>query len=82
VTQAARPRVEAPAHVVEVEDEGAGHDEAVHAHAGHDGGSRPQAPGEPRHRDEERGEQGGPPPPVVPAIRKGAKASLRRKGAR
>ncbi len=28
------------------------------------------------------GEHGGPPPPVVPAIRKGAKASLRRKGAR
>ena len=26
--------------------------------------------------------QGGPPPPVVPQIRKGAKASLRRKGAR
>jgi hypothetical protein len=25
---------------------------------------------------------GGPPPPVVPALRKGAKASLRRKGAR
>jgi len=25
---------------------------------------------------------GGPPPPVVPAIRKGAKASLRKKGAR
>jgi hypothetical protein len=25
---------------------------------------------------------GGPPPPVVPQIRKGAKASLRRKGAR
>jgi hypothetical protein len=27
-------------------------------------------------------EGGGPPPPVVPAIRKGAKASLRKKGAR
>jgi hypothetical protein len=27
-------------------------------------------------------ELGGPPPPVVPALRKGAKASLRRKGAR
>jgi hypothetical protein len=26
--------------------------------------------------------EGGPPPPVVPALRKGAKASLRRKGAR
>jgi hypothetical protein len=27
-------------------------------------------------------EAGGPPPPVVPTIRKGAKAQLRRKGAR
>jgi cytoskeletal protein CcmA (bactofilin family) len=32
--------------------------------------------------DEEAAEAGGPPPPVVPTIRKGAKASLRRKGAR
>ena len=30
----------------------------------------------------EASEHGGPPPPVVPQIRKGAKASLRRKGAR
>lgn len=32
--------------------------------------------------DEAEATAGGPPPPVVPALRKGAKASLRRKGAR
>jgi len=30
----------------------------------------------------EHGAQGGPPPPVVPNLRKGAKASLKRKGGR
>ena len=32
--------------------------------------------------DDAEASEGGPPPPVVPALRKGAKASLRRKGAR
>ena len=32
--------------------------------------------------DEAEATADGPPPPVVPALRKGAKASLRRKGAR
>jgi len=32
--------------------------------------------------EEDEASEGGPPPPVVPALRKGAKASLRRKGAR
>lgn len=32
--------------------------------------------------DDAEATEGGPPPPVVPALRKGAKASLRRKGAR
>ncbi len=32
--------------------------------------------------EEDQATEGGPPPPVVPALRKGAKASLRRKGTR
>lgn len=47
----------------------------------------PPAKHEPEHEEEgtslsEPDGAGGPPPPVVPALRKGAKASLRRKGAR
>ncbi len=37
---------------------------------------------EPEEADEAEATADGPPPPVVPALRKGAKASLRRKGAR
>jgi cytoskeletal protein CcmA (bactofilin family) len=68
---AASPRVEAPAvsHAAEVEDADAGDGDA------HEEPSRLV-------EHAEREQRGGPPPPVVPAIRKGAKASLRRKGAR
>jgi hypothetical protein len=37
---------------------------------------------EPDEVDDAEATADGPPPPVVPALRKGAKASLRRKGAR
>jgi hypothetical protein len=49
--------------------------------------SAPLSPAHTAHEEETTGlsepdAPGGPPPPVVPALRKGAKASLKRKGAR
>jgi cytoskeletal protein CcmA (bactofilin family) len=79
---APRPRVEAPAISPRAEPQ---HVEEEQAHPTRVEQAEPQeeesSAGEHGEQDE-HGEHGGPPPPVVPQIRKGAKASLRRKGAR